>query len=147
MKHVFSRMAALILALAMTFSLCVSPAWAAPGDPDDPYPSLDNELIILKDTTGSYLLTVKDVKEDDVIEWSSFGNATVSDTTTTVKANPDVPGELTGNTITVGANRLTTTNEKPNPGYVEVIVKRDGEQQAHVLCLLRRGPVHGAPEP
>lgn len=133
MKHVFSRMAALILALAMTFSLCVSPAWAAPGDPDDPYPSLDNELIILKDTTGSYLLTVKDVKEDDVIEWSSFGNATVSDTTTTVKANPDVPGELTGNTITVGANRLTTTNEKPNPGYVEVIVKRDGEQHGDKL--------------
>lgn len=131
MKHVFSRMAALILALAMTFSLCVSPAWAA--DPSDPDPSLDNQLIILKDTTGSYLLTVENVKEGDVIEWNRVGNATVSNTTTTVGVDPDKPGELTGNTITVGASRLTTTNEKADPGRVEVTVKRDGNQHGDKL--------------
>ena len=137
MKHVFSRVAALILALAMTFSLCVSPAWAA--DPSDPDPSLDNQLIILKDTTGSYLLTVENVKEGDVIQWTSVGNATVSANTTTVKVE-QTTGELTGNTITVGASRLTSTNEKADPGRVEVTVKRDGNQHGDKLkCLVYCG--------
>ena len=136
MKHVFSRVAALILALAMTFSLCVSPAWAA--DPSDPDPSLDNQLIILKDTTGSYLLTVENVKEGDVIQWTSVGNATVSANTTTVNVE-QTTGELTGNTITVGASSFTATNDKGNPGRVEVTVKRDSQQyggklECYVYC-------------
>lgn len=136
MKHAFlRRLGALALALATALSLCVSPAWAASSAD---YPSLDTQLIILRDTNGSYLLTVNNVREGDKISWTPSKNATVSSASTTVEAAPSGTG-LIGNSITVGASRLTTTNEKGDPGTVRVRVERGGSQHGdeltcHVYC-------------
>ena len=130
MKHAFlRRLGALALALVMAASLCVTPAWAAPGDPD---PKLDTEIIILNDTRGSATLKVNNVQKDDVITWEAGGGANVDLKSTTVQedaASTTTPPALTGDSVTVTSS-LTPKNA---PGTVKVTVTRGGTQKGDTL--------------
>lgn len=132
MKHAFlRRLGALALALAMAASLCVTPAWAAPGDPE-----LDTRIIILNGTSvnDTYTLKVKNANLNDKISWTPSPGVRVSWTGSTVIEDSD--GNLTNDYVTVGASSLTTAT---NPGTVQVQVSRGSGSFDTVTCYVYCG--------
>ena len=119
MKHAFlRRLGALALALVLTASLCVSPAWAE--DPPNPPvlsdPTFSTELIVLQNESSTpWDLIVNNVAAGEKIKWTVLGNVTLTvdgvkitgTQTTEIKVDPANGNALIGNTAQVTAKLKT----------------------------------------
>ncbi len=122
MKHnLLRRLSAFSLALVMAASLCLTPAWAAPGDPDatnptpvEPDPNtfaISTEVIVFPVPATPYTLTASGVPEDLYVKWEAPSGVQINNSSGTVITQV-AAGKTTSSVTVTATGRVSAADIK-----------------------------------